>query len=94
MIDEIEIGIHHSKQKEFWISIMKVCKELDIQLFATTHSKECTEAFVQASNLLNYNNDIRLIKLEESSNKEKIYASTFTYNQINAGLDSNVELRG
>jgi AAA15 family ATPase/GTPase len=94
LIDEIEIGIHYSKMKDFWINIMKVCKELDVQLFATTHSQECTETYIEASNLLNYNNDIRLIKLEESTNKDKIYASTFTYNQISAGLNSNVELRG
>ncbi|CAD0001761.1 AAA family ATPase [Flavobacterium salmonis] len=94
LIDEIEIGIHYSKMKDFWINIMKVCKELDVQLFATTHSQECTETYIEASNLLNYNNDIRLIKLEESTNKEKIYASTFTYKQISAGIESNVELRG
>jgi AAA15 family ATPase/GTPase len=94
LIDEIEIGIHYSKMKDFWVNIMKVCKELDVQLFATTHSQECTETYIEASNVLNYNNEIRLIKLEESSNKDKIYASTFTYNQISAGLDSNVELRG
>ncbi len=94
MIDEIDTGIHHSKLKGFWINILEVCKELDVQLFATTHSKECSEAFYEASNSLNYNNEIRLIKLEESTNKDKVYASTFSYNQIVAGLDSNVELRG
>lgn len=94
LIDEFEIGIHYSKMKDFWINILKVCKELDVQLFATTHSEECTQAFVSASNSLENTDDIRLIKLEESTNKEKIYASTFTYNQIIAGLDSNVELRG
>jgi AAA15 family ATPase/GTPase len=94
LIDEIEIGIHYSKMKDFWFNIMKVCKELDVQLFATSHSQECTEAFVQAAETSNCENDIRLIKLEESSDKEKIYSSTFKYNQISAGLESNVELRG
>ena len=51
------------------------------------------QAFMDASKALN-EKDIRLIKLEESTNKDKTYASTFTYNQISAGLDSNVELRG
>ena len=37
LIDEIEIGIHYSKMKDFWINILKVGKELDVQLFATTH---------------------------------------------------------
>lgn len=94
MIDEIDTGIHYSKQKDFWINILKVCEELDVQLFATTHSEECTQAFVSASRFLKNTNQIRLIKLEESTNKDKVYASTFTYNQIVAGLDSNVELRG
>lgn len=94
MIDEIEIGLHHSKIKDFWVNIMKVCTELNVQLFATTHSEECTEAFVAASTILGNTSEIRLIKLEESTNKEKIYASTFSYNQIAAGLASNVELRG
>ena len=94
IIDEIEIGIHYSKMKDFWINIFKVCKELDVQLFATTHSDECSEAFVEASETASCENDIRLIKLEESSDKEKIYSSTFKYNQISAGIESNVELRG
>ena len=94
LIDEFEIGIHHSKILDFWKNIIKVCKELDVQLFATTHSEECTQAFVSASSYLENTNEIRLIKLEESTNKEKVYASTFTYNQIVAGLESNVELRG
>ncbi|MWB95899.1 AAA family ATPase [Flavobacterium sp. GA093] len=94
MIDEIATGVHYSKMENFWINIFKICRELEVQLFATTHSQECTEAYVNASATLNITSDIRLIKLEESSNKEKIYASTFTHNQISAGLDSNVELRG
>ena len=88
------LWVLYSKQKDFWINILKVCEELDVQLFATTHSEECTQAFVSASRFLKNTNQIRLIKLEESTNKDKVYASTFTYNQIVAGLDSNVELRG
>ena len=93
MIDEIDTGIHYSKLKEFWKNILSICKQLDVQLFATTHSKECTEAFLEASKEF-YENDIRLIKLEEGNDKLKIYASTFNYNQIKAGFDSNVDLRG
>ena len=49
MIDEIDTGIHYSKLKNFWTNVINVCKELNVQLFATTHSKECIEAFVEAS---------------------------------------------
>lgn len=76
LIDEIEIGIHYSKMKDFWINIMKVCKELDVQLFATTHSKECSEAFLEAAKSLDSNiqSEIRLIELYES--KGTVYSGT------------------
>jgi AAA15 family ATPase/GTPase len=45
MVDEIDAGIHHSRQKEFWKTIIKACIENDVQLFATTHNLECFQAY-------------------------------------------------
>ena len=39
-IDEIENGIHYSVQKDVWNAIGKLARDLDIQVFATTHSLE------------------------------------------------------
>nr|WP_305069941.1 ATP-binding protein [Flavobacterium covae] len=94
MIDEIEIGIHHSRQKDFFINLFKICKELDVQLFATTHSNECIKAFVEASTEVENEKEVRVIKLEESTDKTKIYSSTFYFENIQAGFESNVDLRG
>lgn len=76
MIDEIDTGIHHSKLKGFWVNILTICKDLDVQLFATTHSKECSEAFVEAAKSLDSNiqSEIRLIELYES--KGNVYSTT------------------
>ena len=76
MIDEIGTGIHHSKMKDFWVNIIKLCEDLDVQLFATTHSKECSEAFVEAAKSLDTNiqSEIRLIELYES--KGNVYSAT------------------
>lgn len=78
MIDEIDTGIHHSKLKGFWINILEVCKELDVQLFATTHSKECSEAFYEASKELDetIQNELRLIELYQS--KERVFSGTIS----------------
>ncbi|GEM55568.1 hypothetical protein B0A58_14445 [Flavobacterium branchiophilum NBRC 15030 = ATCC 35035] len=91
LIDEIEIGIHYSKMKDFWVNIFNVCKELDIQLFATTHSQECIEAYVEALKIVNIKNEARLISLQEYKNK--IYASTYDYSNMEAGILSNSSLR-
>jgi AAA15 family ATPase/GTPase len=45
LIDEIENGIHYSAHQEFWQNIFKLSKELNVQVFATTHSLEMIKAF-------------------------------------------------
>ena len=47
-IDEIENGIHHSVQKDVWKAIGQVAHDLDIQVFATTHSLEMIRAAYEA----------------------------------------------
>ncbi|MBE0390263.1 ATP-binding protein [Flavobacterium sp. PL002] len=91
LIDEFEIGIHHSKMKDFWVNIMKVCKELDVQLFATTHSQECIEAYSEASKELN-ERDIRLIRLQENKDKS-IKAICLKEEYIEYMVESNTEER-
>ena len=44
LVDEIENGIHHSMVSELWQFIADTARELDVQVFATTHSYECVEA--------------------------------------------------
>ncbi len=45
LIDEIENGIHYTAHKEFWQHLFKLCKELNVQVFTTTHSLEMIKAF-------------------------------------------------
>jgi len=45
LIDEIENGIHYSAHYDFWKNIFKLSKELNVQVFATTHSLEMINAF-------------------------------------------------
>jgi ABC-type oligopeptide transport system ATPase subunit len=48
LIDEIENGIHHSNQIAFWDFLYRLAEQLNVQIFATTHSLEMTEAFIKA----------------------------------------------
>lgn len=43
-IDEIENGIHHTALAKVWTGIAEVSERLGIQVFATTHSRECLVA--------------------------------------------------
>ena len=45
LIDEIENGIHYSAHYDLWKNIFKLSQELNVQVFATTHSLEMITAF-------------------------------------------------
>ncbi|MBL8229440.1 MAG: AAA family ATPase [Bryobacterales bacterium] len=49
LIDEIENGLHHSVQEEVWRFLVKNAQEMNVQIFATTHSSDALFAFQRAT---------------------------------------------
>jgi len=49
LIDEVEIGVHYSALLDVWRYLFRAARERGIQVFATTHSWDCIEAFQQAA---------------------------------------------
>lgn len=41
LIDEVENGLHYSVQTDVWKAIDETARQSNIQVFATTHSREC-----------------------------------------------------
>jgi predicted ATPase len=42
-LDEIENGLHWSVMPKLWRFLVETARALDVQVFATTHSKDCLE---------------------------------------------------
>jgi len=51
-IDEIENGIHYTNFDKLWELILTISKEQNVQVFATTHSKECIESYARVAKKL------------------------------------------
>lgn len=49
LIDEVGNGIHYSVQPKLWDFIFTQAQQLNVQVFATTHSWDAVEAFQQAA---------------------------------------------
>lgn len=49
LLDEVENGIHYTNQPKFWAWLFDLATEFDIQIFATTHSREMIEAYSQTA---------------------------------------------
>ena len=50
LIDEFENGLHYSVQEKLWEVIFELAEQLNIQVFATTHSNDTIQAFTKIAN--------------------------------------------
>lgn len=50
LVDEFENGLHWSVQEKVWRTVFHLAETLDVQVFATTHSRDCIQAFQAAWN--------------------------------------------
>lgn len=89
LVDEIESGLHYSVLPDVWKLIFKTAKDLNVQVFATTHSKDCVEAFAQAA--YDSPDDGMLIRLERHD--EKIVAKTIEEEMLVDAVNYEVEVR-
>jgi AAA15 family ATPase/GTPase len=44
LIDEVENGLHHTAMKRVWKAVAALARQFSVQVFATTHSRECIVA--------------------------------------------------
>lgn len=48
LIDEFETGLHWGVQEEVWNLVFQLSAKLNVQIFATTHSRDCIKGFENA----------------------------------------------
>jgi len=91
-IDEIDNGIHYTQLDRLWKIILTISKEQNVQVFATTHSKECIESYARVSKKLE-DEDISYIKMTKLKNGT-IKAGIRDYDMIQDSIEDNHEVRG
>lgn len=88
LLDEFETGLHYSVQDELWKIIFMLADELDIQVFATSHSNDCVHSFAR----VNTSNKGMVIRLEER--KENFRAVSYEDNEeLKFATANNIEIR-
>lgn len=89
LIDEIENGFHYSILPDVWKLIFNTAKELNVQVFVTTHSKDCLEAFAAASH--EHKGEGMFIRLQRQG--ETIVAKSIEEERLALAVDHDVEVR-
>lgn len=90
IVDEVENGLHYSVMKDVWKVIAEAARDLDVQVFATTHSEECIrsahEAFSEGEDY-----DFGLHRLDYVKNTVK--SVTYDQEALGFALESGWEVR-
>src|SRR6218665_4013447 len=91
LIDEFENGLHHTVQEKLWEIVFRLSKELNVQVFATTHREDCIAGFGEALNSPNIALDGKLIRIENK--KGMIRAVEYTPKEIRMATEHHIETR-
>ena len=85
LIDEFENGLHYETMDILWNAIVSMCRDRNIQLFATTHSYECIESFINAAS------DGNVYRIERKENEHKVIR--YTAEEAASIIDKRWEMR-
>jgi hypothetical protein len=89
LIDEIDSGLHYSVMSDMWRLIFNTAKELDVQVFATTHSYDCVYSLAHICADADEQNPVTIQRIEPGRSKAIPYAQ----NEIRIAADREIEVR-
>jgi len=93
LIDEVENGIHYTNYKKLWQIIFQASADANCQLFITSHSKECIEAFNEVQ-FEDKNNNSAYFEFYNNLKKNMITASKRDKEQLKYSLTHQGRIRG
>ena len=91
LIDEIDTGLYYRSQADVWRLLFKAAKERDIQIFATTHSWDCVEAFQEALAEDDNADQGYLFRLQRRG--DAIYPVGYTSDDLDVAVSHAIEVR-
>lgn len=89
LIDEFENGLHWKVQPKVWDIIFNFSERLNVQVFATTHSRDCIQGFDSTWN--KYPSLGAFFRLE--SKDHLIKATEYTSETLTDAIETDVEIR-
>ncbi len=91
LIDEFENGLHYTVQEDLWRMIFNLAKELNVQVFATTHSEDCIRAFAHVLNSKENQAKGQYFRLEKFG--ETIKPIFYNASELDIATDQDIEMR-
>jgi len=90
-IDEIDTGLYYRAQVDMWRLLLNLSKRIGVQIFATTHSLDCVQAFQIALALGGDDSSGKLLRLERY--KGGIRAVDYSTEELSIASRESIEVR-
>ncbi|WP_374544824.1 ATP/GTP-binding protein [Rhodoblastus sp.] len=89
LIDEIDTGLHYTVMESMWKFVADAALELNVQVFATSHSADCIASLASICHKNENSNDVTIQRIEPGERE----AVRFTEAQIRVAAERNIEVR-
>jgi hypothetical protein len=90
LVDEFENGLHWSVLPKVWDTVLKLAERLNVQVFATTHSRDCIQGFKQA---WEQNELMGSFHRLDSDPDNGVKSIAYSLETLSDALDMDVEVR-
>ena len=87
LVDEIDTGLHYSVMEDMWRMITKQAAALSVQVFATTHSRDCYESLAPIAE--SESGDVTIQRIDRTREE----AVRFSREAIIAAAERSIEVR-
>lgn len=93
LIDEIDTGLHHSVLEKLWEIIFEYAEKLNAQVFVTTHSGDCVDAFAAVTNQERFKGLGNYFRLQRKRNSDEIVPVFYDENELEIAVEQDIETR-
>lgn len=90
-VDEIDTGLHYSRLADMWKMVITVARNLDVQVFATTHSLDCIRGLAEAvRNDESFTDEVAVFRIDRRTTD----AIRFGGEELEVVVGQEIEVRG
>lgn len=93
LLDEIEAGLHYSVLEKLWAVIFRYADQLNVQVFATTHSSDAIKSFTYLLEQPGNREQGAFFRLQTDRQTGHTEAIAYNLDQLELSLESNLEPR-
>jgi hypothetical protein len=89
LVDEIDTGLHYSVMSQMWSLIYSAARDLDVQVFATTHSYDCVYSLAQICSDVAMQRSVTVQRIEPGKRR----AIPYDEDEISIAASRDIEVR-